>query len=93
MGFWLEDQASYCETRSNRNPQIEVRITELLSLHSLNASLQMFVHFFHGAVANAAVAGQNPFELVGEQIFHGAGLFRPGKPANIAKGGQGFAFG
>ena len=53
----------------------------------------MFVHFLGGAVADAAVAGQNPFELVGEQFFHGARLFRPGIPADIAEGRQGFAFG
>ena len=53
----------------------------------------MFVHFFGGAVADAAVAWENPLELVGEQFFHGARLFRPGIPADIAEGGQGFAFG
>ena len=54
--------------------------------------LQMFVHFLGGTVADAAVAGQNPFERAGEQLFHGAGLLRPGIPTNVAKGGQGFAF-
>ena len=53
----------------------------------------MFVHFFGGAVADAAVAGQNPFELVGEQFFHGTRLFRPGIPADIAESRQGFALG
>jgi hypothetical protein len=53
----------------------------------------MFVHFFGGAVADAAVAWKNPLELAGEQFFHGTRLFRPGVPADIAEGGQGFAFG
>ena len=48
----------------------------------------MFMHFFGGAVANAAVARENPFELAGQQLFHGARLLLPGIPADIAKGGQ-----
>ncbi len=53
----------------------------------------MFMHFFGGAVANAAVARENPFELAGQQLFHGARLLLPGIPADIAKGCQRFAFG
>ena len=53
----------------------------------------MFMHFLRGTMANAAVAGENPFKLVGQQFFHGAGLFHPGIPADIAERGEGFVFG
>jgi hypothetical protein len=53
----------------------------------------MFVHFLDGAMADAAMPWKNPLEWISEQILHRARLFRPGIPANIAEGGQGFAFG
>ena len=65
----------------------------LFFLHSRNAQLQMLVHFLGGAVADAAVAWEYPFELAGEQFFHGARLLGPRIPADIAEGRQGFAFG
>jgi hypothetical protein len=49
----------------------------------------VFAHFLGGALVDAAMSGQNPFEPVGEQFLHRARLFAPGVPAGVAKGQQG----
>ena len=53
----------------------------------------MLVHFIGGGVADAAVAGENPFEIVGKKFFHGARLLRPGIPADVAEGRERFTLG
>jgi hypothetical protein len=66
------------------------QVTASFFLHACYATFEMFVHFFGGAVVNAAVARQNPFEAKREQLLHRARLFLPGIPADIAEGRQGF---
>src|SRR5689334_21021423 len=45
----------------------------------------MFSHVLNTIVMHVSMSGQNPFELVIQQLFHRTNLFRPRIPRNTSK--------